>query len=734
MSSRALLLLTVVCLIAACSDSTPTAPAVAGPQSVHTPMPATVIIAGSFQSELGCPGDWQPDCAVTELSHDAADDVWQREFALPAGSWEYKAALDGSWDESYPDDNIALNLAAPTPVRFYYSHATHWVTSSVNAVIATAAGSFQSELGCPGDWQPDCLRSWLQDPDGDGTYTFESALPAGSYEAKVAIDEGWDENYGAGGVANGANIPFAVPAGGALVSFSYDAATHVLSIEVAAAPAAVQVNSTADPGDGTCDMSECTLREAIATVAAGGEITFQPGLGAVIALSHAAGQLVIDRGMAIRGPGSDVLLVRGNRDARLAARVLFVNAAGADVEISDISFAKGYVGESGGCIQSEGSRLTLTRVVVAECESFGAGGGIGTTGAGPHTGYLSLVDVTVRDSWAANGGGGVFNNHSSTLAVSGSTISGNEGRDGGGIGSTGAAAIVNTTISSNRSRARGGGLDAQNSTMSVTHGTIFGNASDVDASGGDGAGGGVFFYGDYGALVLRNTIVAGNVNGSGSGPDCATSSGRLPITSEGHNLIANPTDCDIAGPQTGDVLGLDPLLGPLSNNGGATRTHLPQPGSPALDAGDPAFVPPPQYDQRGAGFPRVLNERLDIGAVETSYFPFRGFFAPVLSPPSFNSAQAGQTVPVKFGLGGFEGMAIFAPGYPTSSPVACPSSTATSSMDAAAGGATSQLVYDAETESYTYLWRTERGWARTCRQLTMKFIDGSEYSALFRFR
>ena len=52
--------------------------------------------------------------------------------------------------------------------------------------IATVPGSFQSELGCPGDWEPDCLRSWLQDPDGDGTYSFETtAIPAGSYEAKV---------------------------------------------------------------------------------------------------------------------------------------------------------------------------------------------------------------------------------------------------------------------------------------------------------------------------------------------------------------------------------------------------------------------------------------------------------------------------------------------------------------------------------------------------------------------
>jgi hypothetical protein len=167
----------------------------------HTPPPTSVTIAGSLQSELGCPGDWQPECALSHLAFDAADGVWQRTFAVPAGSFEYKAALDGAWDENYGANaqangpNVPLELAAPTQVKFYYDHATHWITSSANAVIATVPGSFQSELGCPGDWQPDCLRSWLQDPDGDGSYTFStSALPPGSYEAKVAIGESWSEN------------------------------------------------------------------------------------------------------------------------------------------------------------------------------------------------------------------------------------------------------------------------------------------------------------------------------------------------------------------------------------------------------------------------------------------------------------------------------------------------------------------------------------------------------------
>ena len=81
-------------------------------------------------------------------------------------------------------------------MRFYFDGTTHWVTSNRNASIATAAGSFQSEIGCPGDWAPDCLRSWLQDIDGNGVYTFVTDdIPAGDYEFKVALAEAWDTSY-----------------------------------------------------------------------------------------------------------------------------------------------------------------------------------------------------------------------------------------------------------------------------------------------------------------------------------------------------------------------------------------------------------------------------------------------------------------------------------------------------------------------------------------------------------
>jgi glycosidase len=232
MARRPLMLVPVLGLVAATLG-------LAGTASPAAAEPATVTIAGSFQQELGCPGDWQPECPATHLTFDADDGVWQASFPLPAGNWEYKAALDGTWAENYgagavrDGPNIALNLTEPTSVKFFYDDGSHWVTDNQTSVIATAPGSFQSELGCAGDWDPACLRSWLQDPDGDGVGRFStSALPPGNYEAKVAIDESWTENYGAGGTRDGANIPFTVASLGDVVTFSYDQASHVLDIAV----------------------------------------------------------------------------------------------------------------------------------------------------------------------------------------------------------------------------------------------------------------------------------------------------------------------------------------------------------------------------------------------------------------------------------------------------------------------------------------------------------------------
>src|SRR5437868_14339301 len=96
--------------------------------TANTPAPTSVTIAGSLQSEAGCTGDWDPACAATHLAYDAADDVWQGTFALPAGSYEYKAALNDSWTENYglhavrDGGNVPLTLASSATVKLYYDH------------------------------------------------------------------------------------------------------------------------------------------------------------------------------------------------------------------------------------------------------------------------------------------------------------------------------------------------------------------------------------------------------------------------------------------------------------------------------------------------------------------------------------------------------------------------------------------------------------------------------------
>jgi pullulanase len=212
----------------------------AAPAPAQAP-PATVGIPGSHQSESGCAGDWDPACPATQLTYDANGDIWKNTFSVSAaGAYEYKVALNGTWDVNYGlhalqnGPNIPLATgASPQSVTFYYDHKTHWVTDNVNSIIATVPGSYQSEIGCGGDWDPGCFRSWLQDVNDTDVYSFStSAIPVGSYEAKVALNGSWDVNYGAGGVQNGPNIAFTVPANGMEVVFQWNAVTKALRVIV----------------------------------------------------------------------------------------------------------------------------------------------------------------------------------------------------------------------------------------------------------------------------------------------------------------------------------------------------------------------------------------------------------------------------------------------------------------------------------------------------------------------
>ncbi|MCL3859896.1 pullulanase-type alpha-1,6-glucosidase, partial [Actinotalea sp. K2] len=204
-----------------------------------------VTVPGSHNAAMGCPGDWQPACEAAVLT-EQVEGIYAGTFAIPPGTYEYKVAVGGSWDENYGaggvpgGDNVTYTVTGdgPQQVTFVYDHRTHWFTSSAQGPLLTIPGSHQSELGCPGDWQPECLGAWLQDPDGDGVHTFTTeAIPAGAYEAKVAHGLSWAENYGADGVRDGANIPFVSP-GDKPITFTYDLATNILTIDVTDPPLA----------------------------------------------------------------------------------------------------------------------------------------------------------------------------------------------------------------------------------------------------------------------------------------------------------------------------------------------------------------------------------------------------------------------------------------------------------------------------------------------------------------
>jgi hypothetical protein len=184
------------------------------------------------------------------------------------------------------------------------------------------------------------------------------------------------------------------------------------------------------------------------------------------------------------------------------------------------------------------------------------------------SGILTVTNSTISNNIAGTGGG-VLNFRN--LTVSNSTISNNSASIGAGIHNYGDVTVSNSTISDNRV-ASGGGI-----------------------------------YNERAArLAIGNTILKQGQN--------IVNEYRVEVTSLGYNLCSDNGNGVLTGP--GDQINTHPMLGPLQNNGGPTETHALLPGSPAIDRGNPSFTPPPEYDQRGPGYPRVGNGRIEIGAFE----------------------------------------------------------------------------------------------------------------------
>jgi alpha-amylase len=161
--------------------------------------------------------------------------------SVAAGPWTSLGTDDSAPAYTTTDDVSGLPLG--TSVRYRAILSEHGVVQSTSAPTTvttappqpavgsvTVAGSLQSELGCPSDWLPDCAATHLAFDTSDGKWHGTFTLPAGDYEWKVAIDDSWTVNYGAGGAAGGANLALSVPAGGDSYVFTWDQVTHIPSV------------------------------------------------------------------------------------------------------------------------------------------------------------------------------------------------------------------------------------------------------------------------------------------------------------------------------------------------------------------------------------------------------------------------------------------------------------------------------------------------------------------------
>jgi hypothetical protein len=391
------------------------------------------------------------------------------------------------------------------------------------------------------------------------------------------------------------------------------------------------------------DAGNGSLRGAIAATAPGGVVDFQNGLNGAITLT--TGVLTINKNLSIAGPGANVITVGGNN-----ASQVFNVAQGFVVTISALTIANGSSNASGGAVENAGT-VTLSNCTIRDSNAGTTGGAIFNNG-----GTMTLDRCTVQNNGAGTSGGGIYNSFG-TITITNSTITNNRSTwDGAGISNWGTLTITNTTFNLNTANRNGGGI-ANNDTMTLsrttlsrnvsfgkgggiynngtqagnTNITISGNAgnqgagiynvngstdnlrsdtiTDNRAAGKSlGQGGGMFD--EPGATVtMIDTLIAGNF------ADVVSDDVSGFVSSQGHNLIGDGSGGYgfVGSDQVGDPSNpINPLLGPLQDNGGPTETHALFPGSPAIDAGDNSGAP--DTDQRG--FDRIVNGIIDIGAYE----------------------------------------------------------------------------------------------------------------------
>jgi hypothetical protein len=354
-----------------------------------------------------------------------------------------------------------------------------------------------------------------------------------------------------------------------------------------------------------------------------------PGGTITIAAGTYGENLILDRDLTLTGAGAGETIIDGGE----SGSVITINR-GVTASIAQVTIQHGRTPGDGGGIADHGT-LTLATSAVGGNFASGNGGGI----ASDSPGTLVITNSVIGHNYSGLGGG-IYDVTLSSLRITASTMTGNDGYAGGGIYTAGNLVVTASTIDHNTSMTIGGGIDmvGGNGMAQVTNSTIAANSSPsaggIAASNGGltlnadtvsgntastGAGGGVAASATPSSpLVVGNTIIAGN--SAGTGADCDGS-----LTSSGHNLVGVVTaDCTgVGNSANGDKTGtssspLDPMLGPLQNNGGSTQTMALLTGSPAVGAGDASLCRAANdQDQRGAARHAGTRLTCDIGAFDT---------------------------------------------------------------------------------------------------------------------
>jgi len=411
-------------------------------------------------------------------------------------------------------------------------------------------------------------------------------------------------------------------------------AGQTLTFNVAAATQ-YHVTKTADTNDGACD-SDCSLREAIsASNATPGAViipsgTYTLSIAGAAEDANVSGDLDVNAGMGVYGAGMTQTII----DANHLDRAMHLDAQGLGTTtyiVGDLTLRNGKATTTGSAFEGYGGGLLMNpsnqsndfvgieRVAVTSNVAQGGGGGIAIFAPGTMRGSV------VANNTVNNGSGGGVNfsyDDSRYLEISGSTISGNQanvGGGGGGIYAQGALRLTNSTVSENYAGVQGGGIWSEsNGFLTMASSSVVFNLVGSPASG---VGAGIFLDTSSSTNTISNSIIADNTSADpNEHSDCSTGGLGGTIASS-YNLVQYPHGCNFGG--AGDVTNVDALVSTaLADNGGPTQTHALLTGSPALNSANPAgckdtFGLTLSTDQRGAGFPRVVDGVCDKGALES---------------------------------------------------------------------------------------------------------------------